>query len=163
MPTSAYKSSDGYFNIGASGGGMWIRFCNAANRPDLLEREEFKTEPLRAKNRKALNEEINRITVTKTSAQWVADLNAAGVPAGPIYTLDQVFADPQVQHIGAAATVHHPVLGDIQVVNQAVGLSRTPASMARATPEQGESTAEVLTDLGFSAEQIEALRTQRIV
>ena len=74
-----------------------------------------------------------------------------------------MFADPQVQHIGAAATVHHPVLGDINIVNQAVGLSRTPASMASATPEQGEHTAEVLRDLGLTDEQIETLRAKRIV
>jgi formyl-CoA transferase len=163
MPTSAYKSSDGYFNIGASGGGMWIRLCKALDRPDLLEREDFKTEQLRAKNRKVLNEEINRTTSTRTSADWVASLNEAGVPSGPIYTMDQVFADPQVQHIKAAASVHHPVLGDIRIVNQAVGLSRTPASMATATPEQGEHTVEVLGELGLDAAQIEALRAKRIV
>jgi formyl-CoA transferase len=163
MPTSAYKTRDGYLNIGASGEGMWQRLCKALGRTEWLEREEFKGDAARSKNRAALNEAINAVTLTRTTAEWVEFLNAAGVPSGPIYTMDQVFADPQVQHIGAAASVHHPILGDIRVVNQAVGLSRTPASMARATPEQGEQTEEVLGELGYSAAEISALRGRHVL
>ena len=120
-------------------------------------------EPLRAKNREALNREIGAVTVSKSSAEWIALLNAAGVPCGPIYSLDQVFADPQVQHLRVAATVNHPGLGDIRIVDQAVRLSRTPASMARATPELSEHTDEVLAELGYSPAEVASLRKSSVV
>jgi len=163
MPTSAYRTRDGYINIAASGDGMWRRLCKVFDRPHWVEREEFKNDVGRAANRALLNDEINTVTVTRTTAEWVDVLNEAGVPSGPIYTLDQVFADPQVRHIGAAAEVRHPKLGPIRIVNQAVGLSRTPATMATATPEQGEHTEEVLTGLGYSRAQIEDFRTRRVI
>jgi crotonobetainyl-CoA:carnitine CoA-transferase CaiB-like acyl-CoA transferase len=163
MPTSAYKTKDGYLNIGASGEGMWKRLCPALGRPELLAREDFAGDVNRATNRIALNEEINKATVNKTTAEWIDLLNKAGVPSGPVYTLDQVFADPQVQHIKAAATVKHPTLGDIKVVNQAVGLSRTPATMATATPDMGQHTDEILGGLGYSAAQIAEFRQRKVI
>jgi crotonobetainyl-CoA:carnitine CoA-transferase CaiB-like acyl-CoA transferase len=163
MPTSAYTTADGYINIGASGEGMWVRLCQAIARPELLDRAEFKGGANRAKNRTALNAELNKALVAKTSDEWISVLNAAGVPCGPIYSVDQVFADTQVQHIHAAAKVRHPALGEIQVINQAVGLSRTPAAMASATPEIGQHTDEVLTEAGYSAAEIAGLRKNKVV
>jgi crotonobetainyl-CoA:carnitine CoA-transferase CaiB-like acyl-CoA transferase len=163
MPTSAYKTKDGYLNIGASGEGMWKRLCEAFERPDMLARDDFKGELNRAKNRVALNAAINETTSTKTTAEWIEILNRAGVPSGPIYTMDQVFADPQVQHIKAAASVRHPTLGEIKLVNQAVGLSRTPATLTTPTPDIGEHTHEVLVELGYSDEQIAAFRARRVI
>jgi formyl-CoA transferase len=163
MPTSAYKTADGYINVAASGDGMWQRLCKAIGREELLARPEFKDQPARAKNRAALNAELNAALARKTGAEWIEALNAAGVPCGPIYTMDQVFADPQVQHIRAAAEVRHPRLGTYRVVNQAVRLSRTPATMATASPELGEHTDEVLAELGYSAAQIAALRDKKAV
>jgi len=163
MPTSAYTTADGYINIGASGEGMWKRLCPAVGRPELLARPEFEGGANRAKNRKALNAELNSALSVKKSEEWISLLNAAGVPCGPIYSMDQVFADPQVQHLHAAATVKHPVLGEIRVVNQAVGLSRTPATMASATPEIGQHTDEVLAEVGYSAADIAALRKNKVI
>jgi formyl-CoA transferase len=142
---------------------MWKRLCPAIGRPELLTRAEFEGAANRAKNRKALNAELNAALRARKSEEWVSVLNAAGVPCGPIYNMDQVFADPQVQHLHAAATVKHPVLGAIRVVNQAVGLSRTPATMASATPEIGEHTDEVLTEVGYGAAEIAALRNIKAV
>ena len=163
MPTSAYKTADGYINVGASGEGMWQRVCNAIGRPDLLERAEFKGDLNRAKNRAALNAALNETLTERTTAAWIAVLNEAGVPSGPIYTVDQVFADPQVQHIGAAAPVDHPTLGTIRLVNQAARLSRTPAAMAMAPPELGEHTEEILHELGFGSGEIAALRERKVI
>jgi crotonobetainyl-CoA:carnitine CoA-transferase CaiB-like acyl-CoA transferase len=163
MPTSAYTTADGHINVAASGEGMWTRLCPAIGRADLLERKEFEGQANRAKNRKALNAELNAALSKKSSAEWISILNAAGVPCGPIYRMDQVFADPQVQHIGAAARVKHPQLGEIRLVNQAVGLSRTPSSMASATPELGQHTDEVLTEAGYTAAEIAALRKEKVV
>ncbi|MFM9887349.1 MAG: CaiB/BaiF CoA transferase family protein [Burkholderiales bacterium] len=163
MPTSAYKTKDGYLNIGASGEGMFKRLGVALNRPDMVERAEFKGDKNRAKNRALLNDEINKVTVTRSTAEWVDILNKAGVPSGPIYTMDQVFADPQVQHLEAAATVRHPQLGDIRLVNQAVKLSRTKSSLATASPALGEHTAEVLAELGFTATDFDRFRNQKVI
>jgi crotonobetainyl-CoA:carnitine CoA-transferase CaiB-like acyl-CoA transferase len=163
MPTSAYRTADGHINVGASGEGMWQRVCNAIGRPDLLEREEFKGELNRAQNRVALNAALNEAFGGRASAAWIAVLNEAGVPCGPIYSVDQVFADPQVQHIEAAAPVDHPTLGTIRLVNQAARLSRTPAALADASPELGEHTEEILHELGFGSGEIAALRERKVI
>ena len=163
MPTSAYRTRDGYINVAAHGEAMWVRFCKALEREEWINSAEFAREPLRAQNRKRLNQEISVVTVSKASAEWIELLNAAGVPCGPIYAMDQVFADPQVQHLRAAATIHHAELGDIRVVNQAARLSRTPACMARATPELGEHTDEVLAELGYSPAEVASLRQENVV
>ena len=163
MPTSAYKTEDGYVNVAASGDAIWKRFAKAVGKEEWIERPEFKEDTGRSKNRKLLGEEIEKVLATRTSAEWIELLNEAGVPSGAINSMDQVFADPQVKHIGAAATVKHPTMGDIRIVNQAVTLTRTPASMARATPELGEHTDEVLIELGYTAAQIDALRANKAV
>ncbi|HSH07390.1 MAG TPA: CaiB/BaiF CoA-transferase family protein [Burkholderiales bacterium] len=163
MPTSAYRTKDGHMNIAASGDGMWRRLCEALARPDMLQRPDFTGQENRAQNRKALNAEIERATAGKTTAEWVEILNAAGVPCGPIYEMDKVFSDPQVQHLEAAATVHHPRLGDFRIVNQAVKLTRTPASMACATPELGEHTAEVLKEIGYSDADLAQLKKDKVI
>jgi crotonobetainyl-CoA:carnitine CoA-transferase CaiB-like acyl-CoA transferase len=163
MPTSAYTTADGYINVAASGEGMWARLCEAIGRKDLLEAPEYKGAEKRAENRAALNAELNDALQKGSSHDWVEKLNRAGVPCGPIYNVDQVFADPQVQHLQAAAEVEHPQLGSLRVVNQPVTLSRTAASMAAATPEVGQHTDEVLRELGYSQSDIQGMRERRVV
>jgi crotonobetainyl-CoA:carnitine CoA-transferase CaiB-like acyl-CoA transferase len=163
MPTSAYKTKDGYLNIAATGEPMWRRVCEAIGRQDMLENAGFKGEQNRSKNRVALNAEINAALASRTTAEWIEALSAASVPCGPIYAIDKMFEDPQVRHLGAAASVKSARLGEIRIVNQAVTLSRTPATMASAPPELGEHTAEVLKDLGYSAAEIVALRENKVV
>ncbi len=158
IPTSAYKTADGYLNVGTSGDGMWQRLCKALGREDWIERPEYRREPERSRNRVALNADLNAELAKRSSSEWVKILNEAGVPCGPIYTIDQVFADPQVEHLQAAAPVEHPRLGEIRIVNQAVKLSRTPSSLASPAPERGAHTGAVLNELGYTAEEIAALR-----
>ena len=163
MPTSAYTTSDGYMNVAAAGKAIWVRLCEAIKRPDLLEHADYKDAPSRAKNRKSLNAELDKTLVSKTSAEWVEILNSAGVPCGPIYTMDQVFADPQVKHLGVATAVQHPRLGTLHLLGQAVKLSRTPASLATASPERGEHCDEVLLEAGFAAAEIEQFKSKGII
>ncbi|TMH85897.1 MAG: CoA transferase [Betaproteobacteria bacterium] len=163
MPTSAYKTKDGYMNIAATGEAMWRRVCEGLGRKDLLEREDFKGEQNRSKNRVALNSEIEKALAARTTAEWIGVMTAAEVPCGPIYSIDQMFDDPQVRHLGAAVSTKSAKLGEIRIVNQAVKLSRTPARIATAPPELGEHTAEVLAELGYGEAAVETLRRKQVV
>jgi crotonobetainyl-CoA:carnitine CoA-transferase CaiB-like acyl-CoA transferase len=163
IPTGVFKTSDGYINIATTGGRIWLRFCEALGAPDLPNRPEYATAPDRSKNRKALNAEINKFTETKSSETWVKEFNAAGVPCGPIYAIDQMFADAQVQHLGMAQHVPNDENRHIQLVGQPVTLSRTPSKMAARPLEGGENTAEVLAEFGFAPEEIKDLRERKVV
>jgi formyl-CoA transferase len=163
MPTSAYRTADGYMNVAASGEGQWQALCKAIGREDMLADARFKGGENRAKNRKALNAAINESLSRKNSRDWIETLNAAGVPCGPINTVDQVFADPQVQHLGAATEVTHPKLGRYKLLAQPARLSRTPAAVVAATPDPGEHTDEILRELGYGDKDISRLREQKVV
>ena len=163
MPTSVYKTADGHINIAASGAGNWQRLCEAIARDDLLSDSRFDSDAKRSDNRSALNAEINQSSVAYTSAELVAKLNAAGVPCGPIYSMDEVFADPQVQHLQCAVSVEHPKLGNIKLVSQPVTLSRTPATITSATPELGQDSAAILSELGYTDAEIIQLRERKII
>jgi formyl-CoA transferase len=163
IPTGVFATKDGHINIAASGDDIYSRFCKAVDAPHLASDPRFATGKSRSDNRDILNEMIEAITRKRTSAEWIDRLNAAGVPSGPIYKMNEVFADPQVKHLGIAREVHHPSLGTIEVVGQAIELSRTPWSIRSATPELGEHTDAVLAELGYGAADIASLRAKQVV
>ncbi len=163
IPTGVFPTSDGYINIAAAGDEIYRRFCKAVDAPQLATDAAFATGALRSTNRAALNEAIAAITRNHSSAEWVERLNAAGVPAGPIYKMNEVFADPQVQHLNITRKVPHKVLGDVEVIGQAIELSRTPWSVRSATPEPGEHTDAVLQELGYAEAEVAALRAKKVV
>jgi formyl-CoA transferase len=163
MPTSAYRTKDGHINVAASGEGMWNALCKAIGREDMLASPDFKGAQKRADNRKKLNAAIDEALQKKSSTEWIGIMNKAGVPCGPIYKVDQVFSDPQVQHLGIATEVEHAKLGRFKVLAQAARLSRTPAKVVAPTPEVGEHTDEVLRELEYSAEEIDKLHKGGVV
>jgi crotonobetainyl-CoA:carnitine CoA-transferase CaiB-like acyl-CoA transferase len=158
-----FKTSDGYINITTTGGRIWERFAQAAGAPEWIKNPDYATGPARSKNRDALNAEIGRVTVKKSTETWVKELNAAGVPCGPIYSIDQMFADAQVEHLGIAQDVPNAEDRHICLVGQPVTLSRTPSKMAARPPEFGEQTDEVLAEFGFSTAEIADLRQAKVV
>jgi crotonobetainyl-CoA:carnitine CoA-transferase CaiB-like acyl-CoA transferase len=162
--TGTFQTADGYINLAASGDSLWRRFCEAAGARDLLDNPEFANVVARAKNRPALNAHLTEIIRRHPSAWWVETMSTAGVPCGPINTIDQVFADPQVQHLGIARPVDHPKLGRQKVVGQPIHLSACPQpDHLQPTPDQGQHTAEVLHDLGCDDEAITRLRAGGVV
>jgi len=157
MPTGAFRTADGHINIAGSGN-LFPRLCKVIGMPELLTHPDYSDYKLRHKNRVALVKAIEEKTVRRSSAEWVEALNNAGVPCGPIYKMNEVFADPQVKHLGMAAPVHHHALGDIEVVAQGVRLSRTSFAVRTAAPDPGVHTEEVLGEYGYSAADIAKLR-----
>jgi formyl-CoA transferase len=163
IPTGVFKTTDGHINIAAAGNEIYHRLCRALNAPHLADDPDYGNDKARSKNRDRLNAAIEEITKTKSSAEWIERINEAGVPCGPIYKMDEVFADPQVRHIGIAQPVDHPSLGRIELVGQAVTLSRTPSHLKTATPERGEHTDAVLRELGYDGDAIAALRAKHVI
>jgi crotonobetainyl-CoA:carnitine CoA-transferase CaiB-like acyl-CoA transferase len=163
IPTGLFPAADGQINIAAAGGGIFQRFCRAVGMDALIDDPRFATAEARSRNRQMLNAIIADYTKTRRSEELILALNAAGVPCGPIYTIDQVFADPQVQHLAIARPVDHPRLGRITVVAQPNNLEGVDKSPRRPTPELGEHTDEILGELGFDAAAIAELRTKRVV
>jgi crotonobetainyl-CoA:carnitine CoA-transferase CaiB-like acyl-CoA transferase len=158
IPTGVFKTSDGYINIATAGQKIWERFCRVLEAPQMINKPEYATGQNRSKNRDALNAQINRLTAKRPSAEWVERFNKAGVPSGPIYCIDQMFADPQVKHVGMAQPVNTEDTPALTLVGQPVSLSRTPSQLAAAPPGLGEHTDAVLKEFGFSATEIAALR-----
>jgi crotonobetainyl-CoA:carnitine CoA-transferase CaiB-like acyl-CoA transferase len=157
IPTGVFKTADGHMNIAASGQHMYRRLCEALDVRHLIDDPRFTTPQDRSKNRLACNAELEKATVTKTSAEWVDILNKAGVPCGPILNVKEVFEDEQIRHLRLATTIQHPRLGEQTVQNLPVTLSRTPGAVVSASPELGEHTDQVLGELGYSKEEIAAL------
>lgn len=163
IPTGAFKTKDGYVNIAASGQHMWRRLCEALNAMELFDDPRFVSPGRRSKNRHELNPLLEEKLQAKTAAEWVEILNTAGVPCGPILTIDQVFANEQVRHLGLARPLQHPRLGTIAVLGHPVMLSRTPGGVRTPTAEKGEHSEEILRELGIGTEEIGRLRKERVI
>jgi formyl-CoA transferase len=163
IPTGVFPTSDGHINIAVAGGVMFERCCDALGHPEWNDDPLFSTSAARSKNRVQMNKVISEVTRTNTSEHWIELLNDVGCPAGPINSMDQVFADPQVQHLEMSVDVDHPRLGTFGVVNQAIKMSRTPSEVRTATPDQGEHTDSVLREFGYDESTIKRFHENGVV
>jgi formyl-CoA transferase len=163
IPTGVFATEDGHINIAASGDPIFARLCTALDASALARDPRFSTGPARSTHRAALGAAIEAVTRTRPAADWIQTLNAAGVPCGPINTIDQVFADPQVRHLNLTRRVEHPALGAVTLVGQPIELSRTPWSLRAAAPEAGADSADVLAAFGYSEAEIAQLRAAGVL
>ena len=163
VPTGVFKTSDGSINLAVAGETIWKRFAEAIDKGEWLEMDEFKNAKERLKNRDYLNKLIEEVTITKTSDEWVEKLEKVGVPCGPINSIDKVFDDPQVKHLGIAQSIDTIPFGQTQLVGQPFNLSRSPSIMKQRPPEKGEHNEDVLLDLGYSSEELDELKSKNII
>ena len=163
VPTGVFKTSDGSINLAVAGETIWKRFAEAVDKGEWLEMDEFKNAKERLKNRDYLNKLIEEVTITKTSDEWVEKLEKVGVPCGPINSIDKVFDDPQVKHLGIAQSIDTIPFGQTQLVGQPFNLSRSPSIMKQRPPEKGEHNEDVLLDLGYSSEELDELKSRNII
>ena len=163
VPTGVFKTSDGSINLAVAGETIWKRFAEAVDKGEWLEMDEFKNAKERLMNRDYLNKLIEEVTITKTSDEWVEKLEKVGVPCGPINSIDKVFDDPQVKHLGIAQSIDTIPFGQTQLVGQPFNLSRSPSIMKQRPPEKGEHNEDVLLDLGYSSEELDELKSKNII
>lgn len=149
IPTGVYKARDGYMNIAVFGSKIWERFCNILGMPEWVTDERYHDKASRSVNRDSLNAEINHRLAAQDRAYWIDRFNEGGVACGVINNLQEVFEDPQVQHLNIVKDVVSDRLGKQRMVGQPVQLTRTPSSIARSAPLRGEHTTEILKDLGY--------------
>ncbi|MFC7736940.1 CaiB/BaiF CoA transferase family protein [Roseomonas sp. GCM10028921] len=162
IPTGVFKTKDGHINIAATGNAIWKRFAIAVGAPEWLEDPRFKDAGSRSDNRDALNALIDAKIAERTSEEWVTALNEAGVPAGPIYSIDQMFGDPQVKHLGIAAEFDDGRKAQTYVA-QPITLSRTPSRIASHPPAIGEHSEEVLRESGYSEDEIAGFKSRQVI
>ena len=158
IPTGVFPTADGAINIAAASGRVFGRFCDAIGQPEWKNKPEWRDQKSRSPHRAEINGAIAEITKTKPSEYWIELLEGAGVPCGPIYSIDQVFADPQVKSLQMATPMHSPVIGDVEVVASALNISGSSKAIRLPTPEMGSSTDEILASIGYTANEIKDMR-----
>jgi crotonobetainyl-CoA:carnitine CoA-transferase CaiB-like acyl-CoA transferase len=162
-PYQAFQTADGWINIGGANQSNWERIARAIGRPELLEDARFRTNGDRMRNLDALVPLISERTRTRSSAEWVREFEAAGVPVGPINKIGQVLADPQVKARDMVVEVEHSRVGTTKAIGLPIKFSDTPGGVLRGAPTLGEHTDAVLAELGYDAARIAALRKEGAV
>ena len=163
IPTGMFKTQNGYINIAASGADLYARMCKAMGREDLLTDERYATSGARYQNRDALNAVIESMTKERPSEDWIKLLNEAGVPCGPVNSIDQTFADEQVQFLEMAQAVTSPILGELNILGHPVSLNGQRNPLRKSAPELGEDNQVILTGLGYSEDEIARLEKEGVI
>ena len=162
IPTGVFETSNGYINIACAGQPMYLKLVDVFGDKDMLH-EDFGEPKARSKNRDRLNALINTHTRKKSSEEWIEILNKAGVPCGEINAIDQVFASPQVKHLGLAADMNSYERGPTQVVAQPMILSRTNSSVKHPPPKLSQHTDDILAAAGYSPDEIAKFRSGGVI
>jgi len=163
VPYQAFKARDVYINIAVGNDQLWGKFCKAVGLEDIMNDHRFATNAKRVQNRDEVVKAVGDLIATKNGEEWLKILTDAGIPCGPIYTVDKIFSDPQVIHRQMVAELHHPKAGTIKVTGNPVKLSDTPGEPSVAPPLLGQHTQEVLEGLGYSAKEIEELKQAKLI
>ncbi len=161
-PYGTFKTKDGYINIAAGNQGMWERLAKTLGLEHLIQDKRFLTVADRVANRPELTKILEEKLAEKTIKEWEAILDKAGVANGPILYIDEVFQDPQVLHQKMLLEMDHPTVGKMKTLGFPVKLSRTPGQLKLSPPLKGQHTEEVLKDLGYNLQEIEAMRTEGV-
>ncbi|WP_233853722.1 CaiB/BaiF CoA transferase family protein [Paraburkholderia sp. HD33-4] len=162
IPTGVFEAADGHITLAAPNSRMWPKMCEAIDRPDWAQRPEWSTRDGRATHREEIHAGIAEVIRTQTMQHWIEKLNAVGVTCGPIYTMDQVFDDEQVQLLGMACPVKHPVLGELHLVASPLNFEGSERVLRRSTPDGGADTDQILRDLGYGEQRIRDLRASKV-
>lgn len=164
FPYGTFTAADGMLNLGAATPGMWAKVCELLDMEDLKDHPDFADNTARAANRDALREIMNQRLSTRSAIEWTGLFVGAGIPAGPVYTLDQVFDDPQVKHLGLAEAVEHPVIGTLRQLSNPLRMENIGDKTVKSPPPLlGEHTDSVLRDFGLKNDEIAALITEGVV
>ncbi|MEL0106551.1 MAG: CaiB/BaiF CoA transferase family protein [Rhodospirillales bacterium] len=163
MPTGVFKTKDGHMNLGVAGDVIWARFCKEVDKEVWIDDPKYVDGASRDKNRDQLCDDLNELFSENTTEYWLKRLNDASIPCGAINTIDQVFAEPQVEHLKIRETVKSEAMGDIELVPQPIRMNRSKSALKVAPPERGENTDEILSGLGFSEEQLAELRSRNVI
>jgi crotonobetainyl-CoA:carnitine CoA-transferase CaiB-like acyl-CoA transferase len=163
VPMGCFATADGYVNIGGADGRLLTSLCEVVGLPWIPADPRFDSLARRSANRAELNSLIGARLQTRSTAEWVAAMNAAGVPCGPVYRMDEVFADPQVEHLAMTEPVQHPVLGQLDIVRNAVRMTDAPPTVRTPSPEIGAHTGEVLGELGYQPAEIARLQADGVI
>lgn len=162
VPMGLFPTADGVINVAPTGEAMFQALCRALGAPELIDDPRFAPRE-RVKHRAEINEALAAITRTRTSAEWIAALNDAGVPCGPVNTIDQTFADPQVKHLGIAKKVEHPKLGELTLVGQPIEIEGVGAAIRTAAPDPGQHSRDVLAELGYGEAEIDEMAEAGVI
>jgi crotonobetainyl-CoA:carnitine CoA-transferase CaiB-like acyl-CoA transferase len=162
-PYQRFETQDGYMMIGAAGQSIWERCARALGHPEWREDPRFAKAVERRKHRFALEKEITAVLATAPTAHWTKVLDEAGVPCGPVYTYEQLFADPQVVHRGMVVHADDAELGRVPHIRTPIRMSAAPVAVRRVAPRLGEHNAEILGGLGYDAAAIAELRRDRVI
>jgi crotonobetainyl-CoA:carnitine CoA-transferase CaiB-like acyl-CoA transferase len=162
-PSGSFQAKDGAFNISLTGEAMWQRFCHAIGEQGWIEDPRFVDNPQRFKHSTELTRLINARLAEKTRSEWIAYFREAQVPCGPICSLEETFADPQIEAREMVKTMTDPIVGPVKVLANPIRMDRTPARYERPAPALGEDTEAVLSELGYSPEEIARLQEEKVV
>jgi len=162
-PMGTFSASDGYLNVAAPSDRLWTRLCRALDSPELAADGAFSTVLLRHENKEELKKRLQDRFSMRTRAEWVGLLEEAGVPCGPVNSVSEVFADPQVVHLEMTSRIDHPTRGEISVLRNPLTFSRSERATKTAAPVPSQNTNEILEELGYSGEHISDLRERGVI